>query len=204
MRQQVNLYLDGFEIQKTRLSTNQIGLLALVALVLSALVSGGILIRGEKLEAAKQALTAQKGQKETELEALALRLEEHRADSTLEREEAKLQRSVRAKQQLIALLGEKSSGVEQGFSAYLRGLSKHPIPGVWLTRIQLSNGGRDLGFSGITTRPENLPSFLQAIGREETFAGRQFETLSINADAGDEGEGRLIFNVRTRLGGGAK
>lgn len=174
MRQQVNLYLDGFELPKTRLSANQIGLLACVALVLSAAVSGALLLRGQKLQAVSQALGVEKSQMESELDALAARLDAHKADSALERRADRLQRSIRAKQQLIAMLGEKSKGAEYGFSEYLRGLSNQPIPGVWLTNIGISNGGDELNFAGITTRPENLPSFLQAIGREKAFTGRQF------------------------------
>lgn len=210
MRQEVNLYRDGFEVAKVEFSANKMA--AVVGAVAMLFLVGSLFaeFRAERLknearrmESAKKALTEDLENKTAELEAL-------KADAGLERKAARLQRSVRAKQKLIALLGESTGGNTEGFASYLRGLAKHPVQGIWLTRIAFQNGGQDISFSGIATRPENLPGFLQRIGQEPPFAGRSFEKLEMAAAEGQsepaEGEAevekseKLEFQMQTRLG----
>lgn len=199
MRQQINLYLDGFEVSKVEMSANKMGLIVGAFVLAFVAVSIFAEMRADALKTKSSRLAATKNVKTQEVEALTAELEALKASPVLERRAESLQRSVRAKQKLIVLLGESTGGNTKGFASYLRGLAKHPVSGIWLTQISLTNGGQDIGFAGITTKPENLPGFLQQIGQETPFAGRQFEKLEMeSADGSDEGE-KLQFLIRTRL-----
>lgn len=200
MTQQVNLYLDGFEVPKVQMSANQMGLI-LCALVLVFVVASVFAeMRADTLKKRKNGLEASKLLKTQEVEAMTAELNALKADPMLERRVESLQRSVKAKQKLIALLGDSTGGNTKGFAQHLRGLAKHPVSGIWLTQISLANGGKDIGFSGVATKPENLPGFLQQIGQEKVFAGTQFEKLEMETASDESGESeRLEFLIRTQV-----
>ncbi len=71
-------------------------------------------------------------------------------------------------------------GSTEGFSPYLTGLARKTMPEVWLTRIIISDAGRRLVLKGQTVSPEKVPEFLLGLAREEIYAGRQFNSFSLN------------------------
>lgn len=208
MRQQVNLYRDGFEVPKIEFSANTMA--AIVGVIVLLFVAGSVVseMRTESLKSKVRRMDLKNQSLTQDLESLNAQLDALKASPALERRAERLQRSVRAKQKLIALLGESTGGNTEGFASYLRGLAKHPVQGIWLTQIAFQNGGQDISFSGIATRPENLPGFLQRIGQEKPFAGRSFEKLEMTTaedqEASEEGESKesvekLEFQMQTRL-----
>lgn len=200
MRQQVNLLPDGFAKQQVPVSTIQIVSAAGALLVLLTVITFVTGLRTGSLEKQVSRTNVQKDQAAAEVEDLTARLAAHTADSALATRLQSLESRVQARQRLIALLGASEAGNVSGFSAYLRGLSERSIRGVWLTGIELTSGGKFIAFSGKTNRPENVPSFLASLGREEVFRGRQFDQFMVEVDPSAEDGGRMDFHIRSKPG----
>ena len=60
-----------------------------------------------------------------------------------------------------------------GFVAPLQALSeRHPPDGLWLSRIELLNGGKAMRLQGYVQDQELLPLYLHSLGQSEVFRGR--------------------------------
>lgn len=89
----------------------------------------------------------------------------------------------------VRLLGDLH---QKGFADALAALAEqHPAQGLWLTRIVLGEGGRQLQLSGQARAQELVPAYLQALGRAPVFAGREFARFSVRR----EQEGVFAFEL---------
>ena len=73
----------------------------------------------------------------------------------------------------------------EGFARHLEDLAANPIDGLWLTRIELGDGGRSVQLTGHALAAARVPDFLQALGTETAFDGVRFSEFSLkNPEAG--------------------
>lgn len=197
MRQQVNLYVDGFETPRLVLSAAQGIALVVVSLVVMVLISGGMALRTGQLENKLAAGQRMVDAKQAETDQLQSQLDARKPDTVLQRKARSLEANVKAKQRLLSLLGKESGGNTDGFSGYLRALATNPVSGIWLTQIDVQNGGRVVNFSGMTTRPENVPVFIQSLGGGTAYAGRKFGNLKMSQSGSQEVGDRLSFQIQS-------
>lgn len=205
MRQQINLYPDGFETPRVVLSAVQGGAIVGISILLMALISGSIALKGSQLKSEAAAVQARLDQRKSQIESLKAQLEARKPDPVLKNRVSSMERNIQAKQRLIALVSGSEGGNTDGFSAYLRGLSERPVPGLWLTEIQIQNGGTSIGFSGETTSPEKVPVFLKSLADKKSYFGHQFEKLQMSQVSSEEGElERVSFQIRSPEKGAAR
>ncbi len=192
--QRINLYRESLSRTPSSAAGRQLLVAACAALVLALAWYGWS--RWE-LEQARSEL-ARLGAEQSELEARVARVEaelrQRAASGVLDREAERLQQELAAKRAVLAVLSSDQAGNRQGFSAHLEGLARRPVTGLWLTGITIGAGGARLGLEGSVLEADLLPRFLEAIGREPTFAGHEFQTLRMLRE---EGGRRLDFAVRT-------
>jgi len=81
----------------------------------------------------------------------------------------------------IALAGEVKTR-SRGFSGHLDGLAANAVPGLWLTEIQLLEGGTKIHLAGMTVDPVLVPQFLKNLGHGEEFAGHRFDAFELATD----------------------
>lgn len=84
-----------------------------------------------------------------------------------------------AGQHALAVLQGATVGSTSGFSAQLAALARHPMPGLWLRQIAVSDVTRSMSLEGEVTDPDNVPRYLHALGTERTLAGMRFDRLAI-------------------------
>ena len=65
----------------------------------------------------------------------------------------------------------------EGFSEHLLGLARQRVDAVWLKRIQIMSGGRSMMLGGSALSPEAVPQFIEELGPEPAYVGREFQTL---------------------------
>ena len=83
------------------------------------------------------------------------------------------------RQHALALLQSDAAGSTNGFSAELAALARHPMPGLWLQQITLSDQTGSMSLAGEVTDPDRVPRYLRALASERTLAGMRFERLAI-------------------------
>ena len=84
-----------------------------------------------------------------------------------------------------------------GFVAPLQALSeRHPPDGLWLSRIELLNGGEAMRLQGYVQDQELLPQYLQRLGQSPVFQGREFARFELQ-----RGDDQLLhFDLSSQVG----
>ncbi len=83
------------------------------------------------------------------------------------------------RERALALLQGNAAGSTSGFSAELAALARHPMPGLWLRQITLSDLTGSMSLAGEVMDPDRVPRYLHALGTERTLAGMRFDRLAI-------------------------
>lgn len=192
MKQQINLYQDQFRPKRVALPAVQMVQLA-VAVVGLLLIATLVLAWQGRRQAAdfaeqRQLLAAQ----ERELARLEASLPAPKEDPRLRELLGRLERELAAKQSFLTRFDSHSLGETRGFSMYMRGLARRPLPDLWLRRIELTGDG-ELAFEGSAKSPEAVPIFVRMLTDEQVFQGREFRTLRMS-----EEDGRVDFDLRSR------
>lgn len=180
--QQVNLYVEELRPKAVILSLPQLLIMVMVLLlILMALTFW--------LQKMQHGLESELRVQNSRLERLqALVVEKEQAVSMLRRDDEmaalneRLKDRLQAREKLLQALGTIITTTDYPFSSLLTGLARHPVAGLWLTRMQLQDGGRRIALQGRTGQAEQVPVYLQKLRGETAFLGRTFNGLSVQAD----------------------
>jgi len=177
-RQQVNLY------QETAPPWRPFGS-ATLALALAA-VSGCLAViwgygtwQVDHLQRAVGALQRQQQAQQAMLSALGSLPGGDGSATDLQSRIQELDAELAARERALALLQGATVGSTSGFSAALAALARHPVPGLWLRQITLSDLTGSMSLTGEAMDPDRVPRYLHALGTERTLAGMRFDRLAI-------------------------
>lgn len=127
------------------------------------------LVMADRAAAAEQAL----------LDEEQGRFREPQADPQLPGQVASAQFRNQRLQRLAEHLRLLAAQHQRGFADVLDALAEqHPAKGLWLTRIELEDGGQQVRLEGLSLDQGQLPAYLQALGQAPVFAGREFAHFS--------------------------
>ncbi|MEK1906195.1 MAG: PilN domain-containing protein [Pseudomonas sp.] len=192
--QNLNLYQIVRPSRSGPQRKQMLGLLAV--LVLACLLHGAW--QGWQLHNASQQLqqTELKAQEqETRLAAVKASYVEPTLDPRLPTELAGREAQNRELQRLINYLGVLAGQQRSGFVAPLQALSaQHPQSGLWLSGIELGEGGSQMRLQGISQQQEDLPRYLERLGQSPVFKGREFARFDVQ-----RGDDQLLhFDLSSR------
>lgn len=128
------------------------------------------------------------------------------ADPQVITEAQTLEARIRALQIAQGAVGEGTLGSETGYSARFLALSRAAVPGAWLTRVELNDGGRTMNLEGRALKGDAPAQLIAALGRQPLFAGLSYAGLDVHPPtAPDQGAkpaaapGYLEFTLSARL-----
>ncbi|MFU8876794.1 MAG: PilN domain-containing protein [Wenzhouxiangellaceae bacterium] len=196
MSQQVNLYQPMFRKQQVVFSARTSLMLAAGFLVLLALWWLLLEQRVDSLDRQLQQQQALEGQLATRVTQLNAAQAEIEPDPLLVERIERLQQRAAAMARSRETVRRRLPDGDTVISARLESLARRYPTGLWLTAIEISDGGRQIALAGRMLRAPLLPEFLGRLGTDPAFAGLAFRALEIRA-AGDETPG-LEFSVSTR------
>ncbi len=79
------------------------------------------------------------------------------------------------------LLGEiRAGGGSSAYSEYLRAFARQTVQGLWLTGIQIEEGGGQLNLSGRALQPDLVPALIARLKQESILRGRSLDALAIS------------------------
>jgi Tfp pilus assembly protein PilN len=178
LRQQVNLY------QETAPPWRPFGS-ATLALAVAA-VSGCLAViwgygtwQVDHLQRAVGALQHQQQAQQAMLSALGSLPGGDGGATDLQSRIQELNAELAAGQHALAVLQGATVGSTSGFSAQLTALARHPMEGLWLQQITVSDVTGSMSLQGEVTDPDKVPRYLHALGTERTLAGMRFDRLAI-------------------------
>lgn len=183
MSQQINLFNPQFEPQKKVLSaaTMAFSLLVLVAGV-AALASYGR-VQTAALQAEAEAGARRLEQKQARLAGVSAEFAPRQKNKEIDAEIAEAQAQLAALRNISRVIERGELGDTAGYAGYFKALARQSAPGLWLTSVSVSGGGRDIGIRGRTTDPATIPGYLSRLTGEPLMQGKSFASLSINQPA---------------------
>jgi hypothetical protein len=193
--QQVNLYQTVIEGTSPGLSASVLFRLCGLVVITLLLIWGRALWNTWAIRGELASLQEQRAEEQEKLSSLQQRSASWtEEDNKLSARVEGLTKEIIAKQKLLNAMAV-IWGSTEGFSPYLTGLARQPMPEIWLKRIVIADSGRQLVLNGSTISPEKVPELLQKLADEEVFAGREFNSFSLTLADPDS---RVVdFNIST-------
>lgn len=188
--QQVNL-IPSASIESTPLSPARMvqivgGCAAALAIATLWLLGSSALRRGslDALELEAKELTA-------EVSSLEFQSAEHLDPSAVEEFTEQLLRELQAKRRVIRWVTDPGLSNTAGFSSHLLGLSRRTVKGLWLRGFEFAAGGHRITFRGSALHPELIPRFLQELGAEASYRGKEFRSFFLQRSE----QGAIDFEI---------
>lgn len=183
MSQQINLYSPIFRKQTKVFSATTmlqgLGLIVLVVAVFYYYMSAqSSLLELRAAESGRQL--------KSELERLkvygASDSPAERVKALAERKKA-LEDTLASQGQALQALKEGSFGRNEGYSGMLRALARVSVEGVWLTRVEFSEGSGELSLAGRALRADLVPAYLARLRAEPSLRKQEFARLEVTRAA---------------------
>ena len=121
------------------------------------------------------------------------------AELSPEKREAQLDQDLKSIEAAIALrrslmgeLGPGGPAGPAGYSEYLRAFARQTVQGLWLTSIQIAEGGGQLTMSGRALQADLVPVLIGRLKQESVLRGRPLEGLAITRSTAGKAPGRAI------------
>jgi hypothetical protein len=204
--QQINLFNPLFLKQKKYFSAlTMTQALGLLVLGLAAFYGFAF---WQNLSLARQTAESERAyeQQKRQFVKVTAELTPQKRDTQLDQDLRNTEAAIASRQ---ALLGELQTGVmadSAGYSEYLRAFARQTVHGLWLTSIQIAEGGAQLSMSGRALEADLVPVLIGRLKQESVLRGRPLEALAITrSGAAGKGAGRAIvdFTVTSREPGNA-
>lgn len=194
-RQQINLYTAELRPQTLRYSA-RFGLLAATATLLTcAALSGYSHWQMQRAVSTRSAAQAELQSWQTRELQLQAQISSIRADQSLIEDTTRTQTRIAATRRVLAYLDQAHHAPEHGYAEYLAGLARRTTNGVWLTRVSIGGRGDDMEIRGAALAPKLLPEFIDALGTETAYRGREF--LSLRIERQPDSGGQVAFRLST-------
>ena len=179
MKQQINLYQDVLLEKKPPLNSAFCVKLFCGALLL--LISASFVLGWQERE--RQTWLAEeiklKATLAKELEVLKKENPPRLKNPKVDQELRQLLAERAGRERLIDFFDSTKPSQNEGFSAVLDGLARHPFPGVWLSLISLDHRAKRVALGGSALRADQVPSYLDHLGEKEVLKGQTFARLSM-------------------------
>lgn len=198
-RKQINLYQAEFRPPQILLPTQSL-LLGVVVFTVGLLLL--YVWDSWKLVQYRQETQRMEDQANRMAQLLETAPPDHQVDPRVEAEAIALEGRVRALQLAQEAIASGALGNPAGYSAQFLGLSRTTVPGVWLTRIEVTGQGREINLAGRTLQGEGPARLIAALASQPQFVGLSYAAMDVHpptegkpgqADGNDEPAKRLDF-----------
>jgi hypothetical protein len=179
LSQQVNLFQSEFHVRGDLMCAKNVQIGLAVTLSLLILISAFDFIKERSQSNYLLELQSQQTELEIVLQNAKQIAPSMVIDNRLKQRVATYQHDVAMKQQVLDALSGQSFGNTSGFSAFFKSLANQNVTGLWLTKLNISSGGKDIGISGSAFQPELVPDFLTGLSAETIFQGTNFQTFRV-------------------------
>jgi MSHA biogenesis protein MshI len=180
--QYINLYDASLRPSKDLLRLDNVAIALVVTVVLlMGLAAFGMAHSGDEMRSFKVA-EAKLRQAQEQLTVVALQHSARKQDPELLQAHELVRQQLAAKRDVLERLQGGQFGERTGFNAYFLGLAGIDLDGVWITAfdVNVTASGQTLAVRGRMLNESLLPRYVQALGRQPVFAGREFAALNVN------------------------
>jgi hypothetical protein len=179
VKQQINLYLPRFRPEQLSAAMQLLvkslaGALVFLLLVSILLMSSRLILQSQ-LEQSKQdqlMLTA-------ELDGALAQMPNLSVDNTLLEKIENQKELLKKQKRVISFLRQDSINDKASFTPLVEQLSQQSVEGVWLSRFEVNNYGKDIQLYGYAKTPDKVSKYLSMLGENEAYQGRVFKQIEV-------------------------
>lgn len=93
----------------------------------------------------------------------------------INKEKELINRKIRA----ITFLRQDSISGKNSFTALVEQLSQQSVSGIWLSKIEILNQGRDVQLTGFAKTPDKVSHYIMGLGSKDAYQGKSFKQINI-------------------------
>jgi len=123
---------------------------------------------------------------------VAAELSPEKREAQLDQDLKSMEAAVALRQSFLRELGTGGLGGPAGYSEYLRAFARQTVQGLWLTSIQIAEGGGQLTMSGRALQADLVPVLIGRLKQESVLRGRPLEALVITRSTAGKDPARTI------------
>lgn len=179
MKQQINLFQEQFRRERKPLTAAFMGHMLLALAGVLAAVYGWQRWELHQVEEQLAGVQNQAQAAKLKLTETLTKFPERHKNKQLEEELQRLQKELEDNRHMVQALQAGDYGDRNGFSPYFVALSRQHVEGTWLRRIEISEGGKQVGLEGHALEPELVPVYVQRLSLEKIFNGKSFSELEL-------------------------
>lgn len=200
INQKINFYSDEFKPPVIALSADKMLQYMALVLVLLALVSAALYYPIVSQETQVAQLKTRLAEKQNELEDAKRKYPKKLINPAFETQLEELKADNSNKQRLLNYLQSDTLKHAQNFSEVFRDLKTYDHNKVWLTRVDVLNEGQSIRLTGLVSRPDVLPGYIDGLKEAYSFKGRSFNLFNLERD--QDNKAYLHFILSTESGRG--
>jgi hypothetical protein len=119
-------------------------------------------------------------------------LSPEKRETQLDQDLKSIDAAIALRQSLLRELGTSGSPGSAGYSEYLRAFARQTVQGLWLTSIQIAEGGAQLTMSGRALQADLVPVLIGRLKQEPVLRGRPLDALAITRSTAGKDPVRTI------------
>jgi MSHA biogenesis protein MshI len=100
---------------------------------------------------------------------------EKNLQTSIEREKKLLAKQKR----VVSFLRQDSISGRSSFTPLIEQLSQQSVGGIWLSKIEIINQGKDIQLTGFAKTPEQVSRYITALGTKDAYRGRAFKQINV-------------------------
>ena len=192
MSQQINLYNPLFLEKKKYFSavtmTQALGLIVLGLAFFYAFAFWQERNLARQIAESGRAYEQQKQQ----FAKITAELSPEKREAQLDQDLKNIEAAIALRRSLMGELGTGGRAGPVGYSEYLRAFARQTVQGLWLTGIQIAEGGGQLTMSGRALQADLVPVLIGRLKQESVLRGRPLEGLAITRSTWGKDNPRAI------------
>ena len=179
MSQQINLYEARLRPSHQLFTGRNVGIGALVLLVLMVALAFWTRIESDRKLTAAAAVKKDLATTQGKLAEFQKLLADRKVSPALLDEQEAIRAVLAQKQEITALLESGRLGRTTGFSGLMEGFARQAKKDLWLTGFNVTMGGSEIEIHGRMLDPALLPAYVRALSEEPVFQGQRFAALEM-------------------------
>ncbi len=193
MRQQINLYQGALIDKPEPFQSRLAALILMLTVVCLGMVATYDYWQTSTLKKMVEPLQVQQQNASELVASLEQKYPERQPSSLLQEKINRLEREIGGQRRALNYFSAQGQTGNSLILEPLESLARYRQPGVWLQRISLLQGGREVQLVGNAIKPEQVPAYLQLLGDKNVFGGQVFGRLQLNRL--QESSGRIEFTL---------
>jgi hypothetical protein len=119
-------------------------------------------------------------------------LSPEKREAQLDQDLKSIEAAIALRQSLLRELGTGGLTGPAAYSEYLRAFARQTVQGLWLTSLQIAEGGAQLTMSGRALQADLVPVLIGRLKQESVLRGRPLEAMTITRSSAGKNPARTI------------